>query len=74
MSGTRAHDLALRLKYAGFEPGSIEIEQNLEKALKHSRMDLKGKLFILPTYTAMLEIQKILTKEGIKQHYWQESS
>ena len=72
VSGTRATDLAVRLKYAGFNPKSIHIEPNLEKALKEARTGLKGTLFILPTYTAMLELQKILAKQGIKPHYWQE--
>ena len=71
-SGSRAYDLAVRLKYAGFEPSSIEVESSLKKALKRSREGLKGRLFILPTYTAMLELQKILARQGLKKHYWQE--
>ncbi|MBI2596763.1 DUF1727 domain-containing protein [Candidatus Daviesbacteria bacterium] len=69
-SGTRAYDLANRLKYAEFDPKTINTEPNLEKAFKQARKDLKGRLFILPTYTAMLELQKILVKMGIKKHYW----
>ena len=72
VSGKRATDLAIRLKYAGFEPKRIHIEPNLEKALGEARKRLKGKLYILPTYTAMLRLQKILAKQGIKQHYWQQ--
>lgn len=73
ISGTRAHDLALRLKYAGFNPNSIQIEPDLVVALKEARSGLKGKLYIFPTYTAMLELQSILVKSGIKKHYWKES-
>lgn len=72
-SGTRAYDLAIRLKYAGFDPKNIQVEPNLEKALEQARMGLKGKLYILPTYTAMLELQKILAKQKIKQRYWEET-
>ncbi len=72
-SGTRAYDLANRLKYAGFEPKTITIELDLEQAFKIAKKDLKGKLFILPTYTAMLELQKVLARIGLKKHYWQES-
>lgn len=71
-SGTRAEDMALRLKYAGFEPSNIKIEKNLKKALKEAREGLKGRLFILPTYTALLNLQKILAKSGEKGHYWRE--
>ncbi len=72
VSGTRAYDLAVRLKYAGFDPRGIQVEPDLEKALKEARKGLKGRLFILPTYTAMLELQSILAKSGIKKHYWEE--
>lgn len=73
VSGTRAYDLANRLKYAGFA-NSLTIEPDLKKALQEAKGDLKGRLFILPTYTAMLELQNILTKTGIKKHYWKEES
>ncbi len=72
-SGTRANDLALRLKYSGFDPKNIIIEEDMKNALKQARKGLKGTLFILPTYTAMLKLQGILTKSGIKKHYWEES-
>ena len=71
-SGTRASDLALRLKYAGFKPEAILVENNLKKALQQATEGLKGRLFILPTYTAMLGIQKILVQQGLKKHYWKE--
>lgn len=71
-AGTRAQDLAVRLKYAGIDPKKITVEPDLEKALKEARKGLKGRLFILPTYTAMLELQSILTKIGLKKHYWEE--
>lgn len=71
-SGTRAYDLALRLKYAGFNTNQLVIEPNTEKAYGIATTKLKSRLFILPTYTAMLEIQKILTRKGLKAHYWKE--
>jgi len=70
-SGTRAYDLANRLKYAGFSLDTSDVEQNLEQAFKKAKKNLKGRLFILPTYTAMLKLQKILAKSGIKKHYWE---
>src|SRR3989338_5109759 len=73
VSGTRAQDMALRLKYAGFDAQSIVIEPSLEYALKQARKGLKGTLYILPTYTAMLSLQKILTKMGLKANYWEEN-
>ncbi len=73
-SGTRAYDLAVRLKYAGWDPKNIIIEEDMQKALKEARRSLNGRLFILPTYTAMLELQGILTKMGIKKNYWEEEN
>lgn len=74
VSGTRAFDLALRLKYAGFEPKQIIVEPDLKKALRQARYGLKGRLFILPTYTAMLHLQGVLTNLGLKKHYWMEEA
>ena len=73
VSGNRAYDLAVRLKYAGFDTKSIIVEPSLQKALKQAREGLKGQLYILPTYTALLELQSILVKKGVKSHYWKES-
>ena len=50
VSGDRVYDLALRLKYAGIK---ADIYENLEDALS-------GPLYVLPTYSAMLEVRKIL--------------
>ena len=72
-SGTRAYDLALRLKYAGFDPKQIIVESELKKAFKEARIGLKGRLFVLPTYTAMLQLQGILAKSGVKKNYWEEA-
>lgn len=70
-SGIRAQDLAVRFKYAGFDPNNITVENGLKKAFKEALAGLKGRLFILPTYTAMLELQSILARMGIKRHYWE---
>jgi len=72
-SGSRAQDLAVRLKYAGFNPEELVIENNLKKALEEAQNGLLGRLFILPTYTALLSLQKILAQKGIKEHYWKEN-
>lgn len=70
LSGTRAYDLALRLKYADFAP--TEVVPELENAFKEATKGLEGRLFILPTYTALLSLQKLLAAQGIKKEYWNE--
>ena len=72
-SGTRAEDLALRLKYAGFNTKRLIIEGSLKNAFRRASSDLQGRLFILPTYTCLLELQHILTKLGLKKEYWKEN-
>ena len=57
VSGERPYDLALRLKYAGVK---AQIYENLENAL-----DIKETLYVLPTYSAMLDVRKILTGKKI---------
>ncbi|MBI2021745.1 DUF1727 domain-containing protein [Candidatus Daviesbacteria bacterium] len=73
-SGTRVNDLALRLKYAGFEPNQISVILSLEAALINALDKNQGRIFIMPTYTAMLQLQKILVKKGLKKHYWMEEN
>lgn len=64
VSGDRTYDLANRLKYAGIESNPLE---SLEKALSTAvDKTQKGEtLVILPTYSAMLELRKILTGKSI---------
>ncbi len=65
VSGDRVFDIGLRLKYAEFK--NFEIEENLEKAINNAiKQSRKNEtLFILPTYSAMLEVRKILTGKKI---------
>lgn len=74
VSGTRAHDLTLRLKYANIDPKDIIVEPDLQKAFHASQEDLKGMLYVLPTYTAMLQLQRILADSGVKKNYWEEDN
>lgn len=64
VSGTRACDMAVRLKYAGIKDDNIIIIEDIEKALKKSLLNVQNneKLYILPTYTALLSLQKIQRK------------
>jgi UDP-N-acetylmuramyl tripeptide synthase len=112
VTGTRARDLALRLKYAGiaqedmqiipalplrtgkneatgkkarFRParrgtGTLEQEtvaqQNRIYGLKNAidqslnRLPIGETLFIVPTYTGLLEIHRELEQRGLTAHYW----
>lgn len=65
VSGDRAFDMGLRLKYAEFK--NFQTEENLMDAIKIAvdKTPKNETLHILATYSAMLEIRKILTGKGI---------
>lgn len=66
VSGQRAEDMAVRMKYAGLPTGQIRVVTPLEAALKQAleSTDDDQTLWILPTYTCLLEMQKILKSMG----------
>jgi lipid II isoglutaminyl synthase (glutamine-hydrolysing) len=64
-SGTRAAELALRLKYAGVPVERIAVQPALERALDEAAADGEGRLVALPTYTAMLELRALLARRGV---------
>jgi UDP-N-acetylmuramyl tripeptide synthase len=66
--------MTLRLKYADLDTKKIETETDIISALNKALDRLKDKetLYILPTYTAMLELRKHLTKEGAVEGFWKE--
>ncbi len=69
-AGTRAPEMALRLKYAGWPEGSIAVEPEVEASLDRAVEDAPGRLFALPTYTALLELHKVLSGRGLTEEFW----
>jgi UDP-N-acetylmuramyl tripeptide synthase len=69
-SGTRAAELALRLKYAGIPTGRIVVEPDLERALDGALAGSAGTLYALPTYTAMLALRDLLVARGHAESSW----
>jgi hypothetical protein len=63
-SGTRAAEMALRLKYAGVPTDRITVEPGLGEGLDRALADGDGRLFALPTYTAMLALRDLLVGRG----------
>jgi UDP-N-acetylmuramyl tripeptide synthase len=74
VSGTRANDMAVRLKYAGIEPHLVSVEPDLSKALDSSLAPLPAgeTLYTLPTYTAMLELREELVRRGWVKPFWED--
>jgi lipid II isoglutaminyl synthase (glutamine-hydrolysing) len=70
-AGTRAAEMALRLKYAGWPVDSIAVETGIERSLDRALGEAPGRLFALPTYTALLELRKLLAGRGLAKEFWQ---
>ena len=66
-SGTRAAELALRLKYAGVPPERLHVVPGLEAGLDAALAGGEGRLVALPTYTAMLDLRRLLVARGAAQ-------
>jgi UDP-N-acetylmuramyl tripeptide synthase len=69
-AGTRAPEMALRLKYAGWPERSIEVVPEIDASLDRALADAPGRLFALPTYTALLELRKLLAARGLAEEFW----
>ena len=75
-SGGRAAELALRFRYGGLDEDAIEVEPDLSRALDRG-LELTpdgGELVLLPTYTAMLGLQRLLASRGLAKPYWERSA
>jgi lipid II isoglutaminyl synthase (glutamine-hydrolysing) len=70
-AGTRAPEMALRLKYAGWPTETIEVTTGIEPSLDSAMAGSQGRLFALPTYTALLELRKLLADRGLTKEFWQ---
>jgi UDP-N-acetylmuramyl tripeptide synthase len=69
-SGTRAAELALRMKYAGLDTERIHVVDGLEDGLDSALRHGHGPLYVVPTYTALLELRELLTRRGQAEAYW----
>jgi lipid II isoglutaminyl synthase (glutamine-hydrolysing) len=69
-AGTRAPEMALRLKYAGWPEDRIEVEPEIEASLDRAVAKAPSRLFALPTYTALIELRKLLTARGLAREFW----
>lgn len=63
-AGTRAAEMGLRLKYAGVPVARIEVCDGLATGLDRALAG-EGRLFALPTYTAMLALREELVARGV---------
>ena len=76
VTGERAAELALRFKYAGFDRDRIEVVPELERGLDRGlALTPEGsELVVIPTYTAMLGLRRIVTERGFARPYWEQAA
>ena len=68
-SGTRAEEMALRLKYAEID-ADIQVERDLGTSLDLAVATAEGEhLYALPTYTALLELRDLLAGRGLAKRW-----
>jgi UDP-N-acetylmuramyl tripeptide synthase len=72
VSGIRAEDMAVRLKYAELPVGPVipDRKEAIKAALKATPPG--ETLYVLPTYTAMLEIRQTLSELGYTHFFWED--
>jgi lipid II isoglutaminyl synthase (glutamine-hydrolysing) len=69
-SGSRAAELALRMKYAGVDEGRLTVKGSLREGLDAALANGSGPLYALPTYTALLELRDLLAERGQVEGHW----
>ena len=73
VSGDRAEDLRVRLKYAGIDEKKIAMEKDNESLLSSMRSSTLP-VFVMPNYTSMLALRKILSDATGKREFWEKQS
>ena len=73
-TGLRAHDMALRLKYAGIAGGCVDIEESVPRSVDRAvRAASTGdRVVICPTYTALLEVRAELARRRVVSPFWED--
>ena len=70
VSGDRAGDLRVRIKYAGIDDRQIRVERDYEKLIQW--LDTQEKpIYMMPTYTAMLELRQKLVQHCGGTDFWE---
>jgi UDP-N-acetylmuramyl tripeptide synthase len=70
-AGSRAAELAVRLKYAGIPTDRLQVQPDLPRALDQALDQAVGqRLYALPTYTALLALRQELARRGHAERFW----
>jgi UDP-N-acetylmuramyl tripeptide synthase len=67
-TGSRAAEMALRLKYAGVPQDAIVLEDRVDAAIDAAAH--RGSGYVIANYTAMLDVRDVLASEGHVRSVW----
>ncbi|URZ01402.1 Mur ligase family protein [Clostridium felsineum] len=70
VSGIRLYDMAVRLKIAGLNNDNFEMENNFEELLSSMENCTGEIIYVLATYTAMIDFRKFLYSKGFIKKLW----
>lgn len=71
LSGTRAEEMKMRMKYAGVNMDLVGVQKNYKMLLEDVvNAGSGGKVYILCSYTGMLDIRKQMNKNGWVKNFW----
>lgn len=70
ISGLRCYDMAVRLKIAGLDEEKFIIETEFENLTSKIKESTNNKIYILATYTAMINYRKHLYSKGYIKKLW----
>ena len=73
-TGTRAAEMAMRLKYGGVSRDRIEVRPRLDDAVDRVAPVAGGTSYMLATYTAMLDLRALLERRGLVRPFWEEEA
>lgn len=71
LSGNRAEDLMVRVKYSDMDLKKVGIQKSYKKLFDDVlNMDEEQSVFVMATYTGMLEIREEMYKRHMVQEFW----
>ena len=69
VSGDRAEDMRVRIKYAGIDDKCIRLERDYETLLRSLEKETRP-VCMMPTYTAMLELRQTVIRHCGGEDFW----
>ena len=74
IGGERGYDLALRFLYGGFESEKIKVVGGASEVLDDllAATPEENSIFVLPSYTAMLDFRNELVERNLTHAFWED--